>query len=116
TLLSITAIIAITQAYGQDRIYTRNGGLYEVKIKEVGLKTVIYKKWNNQEGPDYVLPKQDVEKIKFQNGDEETFGMQGRINTTKQSREKQNEIYGKNMLSLSPIHMTNVGPVGFGIS
>ncbi|HRO44157.1 MAG TPA: hypothetical protein PL009_15090 [Flavipsychrobacter sp.] len=115
TLLTIIAAGAVNSAIAQDRIYTKSGGMYEVKIKEVGTRAVVYKKWSNLEGPDFVMPKNEVDRIKFQNGDEEQFSMQGRLKATKTPRSSNTE-YGKNIIALSPIHMTNVSPIGFGLS
>jgi len=115
TLLTLIAAISLSAANAQDRIYTKSGAMYEVKIKEVGTKMIVYKKWNNLDGPDYVMPKADVERVKFQNGDEEQFSIRGRMHAARQSRET-NTQYGKNIIGLSPIHMTNISPIGFGVS
>ncbi|HTM67388.1 MAG TPA: hypothetical protein VL093_13760 [Flavipsychrobacter sp.] len=116
-LLSFAALIFATCANAQDRLYTKDGGILEVKIKEVGTKTIVYKKWSNIEGPDFVIPKNDIERIKFQNGDEEYYG---RKEPMQHGRLRDNvydgAVYGKNILSFSPVHMTNTSPVGFGIS
>lgn len=57
-------------ASAQDRLYLGDGSIQEVKIKEVSPKTVVYKKWNNLDGPDFVILKSEVEHIKYQNGEE----------------------------------------------
>lgn len=55
TLSGLIALFALSPAVAQDRLYTRDGAVQEVKIKEVGTRTVIYKKWNNPDGPDFEL-------------------------------------------------------------
>lgn len=113
-LLSFATLCSLT-AFSQDKLYTRDGTMQEVKVKEIGTRFVTYKKWSNQDGPDFVIPKNEVERIKFQNGDEESFGRRGEIRPTRK-RTSSSLNYGNNILSLSPVHMTNTGPVGFGLS
>jgi hypothetical protein len=115
-LLSFSALLFATCANAQDRLYTKDGGILDVKVKEVGTKTIVYKRSSNPDGPDFVIPKSDVERIKFQNGDEEYYGRREPI---QHGRLHDNEVdgnYGKNILSLSPVHMTNTSATGFGIS
>lgn len=112
---AFTVVSLAAAASAQDRIYTKSGGMYEVKIKEVGTRTIVYKKWSNQDGPDYVMPKNEVERIRFQNGDEEQMTSTGRMRAARSPKASHSE-YGKNIIGLSPIHMTNLSPVGFGLS
>jgi hypothetical protein len=115
-LLSCFALLFATCANAQDRLYTKDGGMLEVKVKEVGTKTIVYKKWSNTDGPDFVIPKNDVERIKFQNGDEEYYGRREPIQHGRLSEKVPDGTYGKNIVSFSPVHMTNTSAVGFGIS
>ncbi len=115
TLTVLVAVCAFQTTFAQDYIYTRDGGMYEVKIREVGTQTITYKKWSNPEGPDFVLARNLVERIKFQNGEEEHFKNSDRLPSSR-SHKAGNKYYGKNILSLSPIHMTNISPIGFGMS
>ncbi len=57
----------------QDTIRFRNGRVEAAKVMEVGLGKVKYKKINNPDGPLFLLDEAEVESIKFQNGDVETF-------------------------------------------
>lgn len=102
-------------AHAQDRIYTNKGTIYEAKVKEIGIRNIIYKKWNNQDGPDYVIAKSEVARIKYQNGDEERFGDDNNKMTSKSGR-RSTSLYGRNIIGVSPVHMTNVSAVGFGLS
>jgi len=116
-LLCLALSGASLSVLAQDRIYTKSGGTFEVKIKEVGTRTIVYKKWSNPDGPDYVMPKNEVERIKFQNGDEETFDRHNMLRPVHEKALRGNSMaYGRNTLSLSPVHMTNTSAVGFGIS
>jgi hypothetical protein len=106
-----------TCANAQDRLYTKDGGILEVKVKEVGTKAIVYKRSSNPDGPDFVIPKNNVERIKFQNGDEEYYGRKEPIQHGRlRDNAYDGAAYGKNILSLSPVHMTNTSATGFGIS
>lgn len=119
TILALATTVAFYNGFAQDMLYKNDGNNEEVKILEVGTRTVIYKKWNNQEGPDFIVAKNDLYKIKFKNGDEVMFNkekprtnLSNRWATTRHS----NKVYGNNILTISPIHMTNTSATGFGIS
>ena len=115
SILYSLAVLCSFTAFSQDRLYTKDGKMQEVKVKEIGTRSITYKKWNNQDGPDFVIAKREVERIKFQNGDEESFGMRGEFKPVRK-HESSGVDYRKNIISLSPIHMTNTGPVCFGLS
>lgn len=108
SLLSFVA--SATQA--QDVLYKKDGTNEDVKIKEISVKTVTYKRWDNQEGPDFVVPKAEVKSILFENGSEEKFGRDDMLHPVR----KDNSIYGKNILSVSPIWMTNSSAMGVGLA
>lgn len=59
--------------YSQDILIKKNGDELEVKVTKISDVEVEYKKWSNQEGPSYVLPKSDVFMIKYKNGDKDVF-------------------------------------------
>tara|TARA_R110000787_G_scaffold11399_1_gene37796 strand:- start:392 stop:952 length:561 start_codon:yes stop_codon:yes gene_type:complete len=50
-----------------------NGDTISSKISEIGLEEIKYKNSNNLEGPNYVISKEDVSKIVFNNGSEEVI-------------------------------------------
>lgn len=112
----LSVALVLNNANAQDRLYKRDGSIEEVKIKEVGTRTIIYKKWSNIEGPDFVILKNEIERIKFQNGDEENFGRYGAETRAIKERRISGTRYGNNILSFSPVHMTNTSAVGFGLS
>ncbi len=60
-------------ASAQDTIRFRNGRVEAAKVAEVGLGKVKYKKFSNPDGPLFLLNEDEVESIKFQNGDVEVF-------------------------------------------
>ena len=69
----LIALMACAFASAQDTIMFRNGRVEAAKVMEVGLGKVKYKKINNPDGPLFLLDEAEVESIKFQNGDVESF-------------------------------------------
>lgn len=69
----LIALMTCAFASAQDTIMFRNGRVEAVKVMEVGLGKVKYKKISNPDGPLFLLDEAEVESIKFQNGDVEAF-------------------------------------------
>ena len=75
-LLKITAVLLFSStlvATAQDKVYKRNGEVLETKVVEIGETEIKYKVFANLDGPNYVLAKNLVLKITYQNGTTETF-------------------------------------------
>jgi hypothetical protein len=73
-ILILAVLICITVASnGQDLITPKKGDVIEAKILEVTSAEVKYKKWNNQEGPTFVINKGDIMMIVYQNGDRDVY-------------------------------------------
>lgn len=56
-----------------DQLILRNGDLLDVKVNEIGITEIRYKKCRWLDGPDYALLKSEVLSIRFANGDIERF-------------------------------------------
>ncbi len=61
--------------YSQDTIKFRNNEVKQVKVSEVGINDVKYRRFDNPEGPQYIANKNDISFIKYQNGHKDTFGI-----------------------------------------
>lgn len=59
--------------YSQDKIIMKDGETIEVKIELIDQITIKYKKFNNLNGPDYIIDKSAVQRIEFENGSIETI-------------------------------------------
>lgn len=59
--------------FSQDKIYRTDGTLIEAKVQEIGISEIKYKKFNNQNGPAYIIKKNDVRQIVYENGEKEVF-------------------------------------------
>lgn len=58
----------------QDQIIKKNGTSFDAKITEVGQWKISYKKFDNPDGPIYVVDKAEIYKIIFNDKTEETLG------------------------------------------
>ena len=63
----------IVSVSAQDVLIKRNGDELEVKVIEVLIESLKYKKYSNMDGPLYTMSKTDVFMIKYENGDKEMF-------------------------------------------
>ena len=83
TILKSTSLIIIFSisfsAFSQDLINKRNGESVEAKIESIEQTIIKYKNFNNLNGPIYIIDKNDVESIKFENNTIEEFEI---INTS----------------------------------
>lgn len=60
-------------ASAQDIITTKEGNDIQAKILEVTSSEIKYKKYNNQEGPTFTMPKSDILIVRYENGENEVF-------------------------------------------
>lgn len=73
TILAVTALLLTYCTHAQDVMIYRNGDEVNVKITEVGLETIKYKRSDNPDGPAYEVRKNDVFMIKYANGVKDVF-------------------------------------------
>ncbi|MGL4598415.1 MAG: hypothetical protein ACRCYO_12860 [Bacteroidia bacterium] len=72
--LFLVFLIITGVCYAQDTLYRNDHTKTKVKILEVGLETVTYKRSSNPDGPSYTVQKKDIFKIIYANGEVEYFG------------------------------------------
>lgn len=72
--IALTAMcMAGSYASAQDLIVKRDGTVIQAKVMKVGTSEVEYKKWSNQDGPQYSISVTDILAINYKNGEKETF-------------------------------------------
>lgn len=71
------ALFPLIVAYSQDRIYTSEGEVIQAKILEIKEQDITFQKHNDASGVVFVIAKNKVQRIVFQNGIEETFHAEG---------------------------------------
>ena len=65
--------VAGSYASAQDLIVKKDGSVIQAKVTKIGTSEVEYKKWSNQNGPQYSISVADILAINYQNGEKETF-------------------------------------------
>lgn len=73
--IAVSAVLMVLchLAWGQDRIYFKDSAPVDAVVKEIGDDYVLYKAWNNQDGPDYRISLSRVDRIVFENGTENVY-------------------------------------------
>ena len=71
-LFIIISIMSIT-SYAQDLITKRDGSEIQAKVLEVTPTEVKFKRFDNQGGPLFTLPKTEIFMIKYENGTKDVF-------------------------------------------
>lgn len=73
-LIALAALcVAGSYASAQDLIVKKDGSVIQAKVTKIGTSEVEYKKWSNQDGPQYSISVADILAINYQNGEKETF-------------------------------------------
>jgi len=118
-LILFFGLMASLYAKAQDVIYTTAGNKYTVKIVEIGVSEIRYKEMSNLEGPSYVISKQDVVLVEYQNGTAEVINSNPpdyspnkqpiEAGTKKPEKPNANELYymGQNFISINALALTN---------
>lgn len=65
--------LSATSMYSQDILIQRNGDEIEAKVVKISSDEIEYKKWSNQDGPSYIVSKNEVFMIKYKNGEKDVF-------------------------------------------
>ncbi len=73
SLLTIAFLILTFSTYSQDIIKTVSGEVINAKVLEINKEDIKFKKYNNLTGPVYVLRKQEITTITYQNGETEIY-------------------------------------------
>ncbi len=72
-LLAFFSFFSVLACQAQDILIKRNGDELEVKVQEISLNEIKYKRFDNLEGPLISVAKSDVFMIKYENGTKDTF-------------------------------------------
>jgi hypothetical protein len=73
TILTLLIAITVLNANSQDVITKKDGTDINVKVKEITIDAVKYLNFDNQNGPLYTISKTDIFRIKYENGNIESF-------------------------------------------
>jgi hypothetical protein len=75
TLLIFCLLLVCATGKAQDTIYKRNKEVISAKIAEISSTEVKYKRFAMQDGPLFVIGRDEVQKIKFANGAVDSFAV-----------------------------------------
>ncbi len=101
SIIAFTILFGMSATFAQDKIYKKTGEVLEAKVTEIGNSEIRYKAFANLNGPNYVVNKQDVIKIIYENGKVETFENVTKeiaIETQKRAQNVYAEILGQGLL------------------
>ena len=62
-------LVCSVSAWAQDVIVKKDGSTIVCRVVEVSQTEVVYKRWTNLEGPNYVMNLADISAINFENGE-----------------------------------------------
>lgn len=68
-------MVIVNCAKAQDTIRFRSGEVLAVKVNEVGLTEINYNRFDNLQGPKYVVEKKDISLIKYAGGHIDSFAV-----------------------------------------
>ncbi len=77
-VFALLAVLACCGLSAQDIIFRQDGSEIQAKVSEVTTSEIVYKKWDNPEGPIFRIKKNEVFMIRFENGTKEMFNNQTR--------------------------------------
>lgn len=80
-ILFFFALLSCNILFAQDFIHFSNGEVLRVKVTEVGTSEIRYKKFDNLNGPDYVVAKSEVQKIQYENGQADVLSNSGAVSS-----------------------------------
>ena len=70
---SVAMFFCAVTSHAQDVILTQDGDIIMAVVTEISDAEIVYKAFDNQEGPNYKIATSKVQKIRFVNGTEQTF-------------------------------------------
>ena len=97
-LMLITIVMfQFVAVHSQDIIIKKSGDEIQSKVIEVGTSEIKYKKFENQDGPTYAIHKNEVFKIKYENGFEDV------INAIEEKQAKEAKVENETATEPSPV-------------
>jgi hypothetical protein len=121
-IIVLLSVVSLTAA-AQDKIYLVDGTILQAKVKEINPRNVVYTRWENKDGAEYVVNRREVARIVFENGTEEVFSRmrspfrQPREASTETGNEHRTKMadMGRNILAIAPLQMSNESAAGVGL-
>ncbi len=77
TFMIIATVLMSKNINAQDKIFLKSGDKIEAKITEVNIDNIKYKNFSNLNGPVFTIPKKDINKVVYENGESDIFKEEG---------------------------------------
>ncbi len=104
TLLYIFSFIFVSNTcFSQDTIVKITKDTLQAKILEVGLSEIRYKRFDNPEGPVFVISKSEIVLIRYENGSTDSFPSTQTTPPTATGIAASNNVSPKNEINQAPI-------------
>ena len=94
-LLTTLTFLSLTVCYSQDLITKISGDTIQVKIIEIGQTEIKYKKFDNQNGPIYIISKSDILLIRYENGTKEVYNKDKQLDNNSPSNLTNEDFFKK---------------------
>ena len=119
-IITCSICLCITfAAMAQDKIFKKNGEIIDAKISLINGDIIVFKRFDNPDGPEYSIPKADVTRIKYVNGSQDIFEENNdRIGVVKgkENAHMYNEFArNKNIIAFAPLLFTEHG-IGIAVN
>lgn len=115
----VVCLFLAVAASAQERIFKKNGEIIEAKLSLINSDIIVFKRYDNPNGPEYTIPKGEVAKIVYSNGMQDIFEENNdRIGIAKgrESFRPYNESSrNKNIVGIAPLQFTDHG-YGVGVN
>lgn len=116
-LLPVILLCLSFVGHAQDRIFKKNGDVFDARISVINSDIVVFKRYDNPSGPEYTIPKGEVARIKYANGTQDIFEENNDRIGVPNGRENYHSFNefarNKNIVSVAPLLFTDHG-YGFG--
>lgn len=120
TSLFLTLMILCNIAlFGQDILYTNNGQKILAKVIEINPESIIYKSFDNIDGPSYIIDKNTIVLIEYKNGTSQIINSDVNYYSSKEEKSLENEKHpdhhkptdlyyiNKNVVSINALGLMN---------
>jgi hypothetical protein len=90
-VICVGLTLTVINGFSQDSIRFMNNNIIAAKIFEVSTTDIKYHRFDNLNGPQYIVNKQDIRYIKFANGTVDSIRVEVTKSTTEPNLEQKNE-------------------------
>lgn len=91
-------ILPLSVVFSQDLITKISGDYIQAKVIEISNTEIKYKKFDNLDGPVFVLPKSEIHMIQYENGTKDIFPNQISLLKHQLIKQMMNSIFGEKMM------------------